>query len=323
MQDIATELNLSVSTISLALRNSPQVSDETRQLVFETAERLGYTKIARPKAADEIKRIAYICPYEARNDFYGAVLGGAEKVCRQQGITLHYSQLEDLNDSILALYKEADGLLLVGSIALKIILELKKLNLPIVLVDNNLPQIGLDRVATENYGSVFQVITRLHERGHRKIAFLRGPEGRPSFLERWQGYRAAAESLSIPPIEIFCPVSDEQCVEEQLTNFLNTHKPGKDITAVVAYNDTGAIAAHHTLQNLGIHIPNEITLVGFDGLEMGGLLRPSLATCRVERELMGKLGIERLLERIKSPEAPTLALVIDTTFVARHSIRSL
>jgi DNA-binding LacI/PurR family transcriptional regulator len=317
-QEIANELGLSVSTVSLALRNSPQVAKETRLLVWETAKRLGYSRPASPDQRSEIKRLTYISPIAAANVFYGQVLHGAEAASRQRNIALHYSRLEELNAWALEHYQEADGLLLVGSIAPQVIEKLKGLDRPMVLVDNNLPQMGLDQVVTKNYDSVFRVVKKLYEWGHRKIIFLRGPEGFPSFVERLQGYHAALESLNLEPGEILCESMEDQCVDRALTEFLkNPKKPG--VTALVAFNDSAAIEAHHTLQNLGIRIPEELALVGFDDLDMARMLRPSLTTCRVEREMLGKLGIERLLERINNPKAPTVSFAIDTTFIVRQS----
>lgn len=317
-QDIADKLGLSVSTISLALRNSPQVSEETRALIIETAKKMGYVR-SPVEQSTEIKRLTYISPIAAMDAFYGLVLHGAEAACRQRKIALHYSRLRELDTWALNHYKEADGLLLVGSIDPEIVQQLKMLGRPMVLVDNNLPQLGLDRVVTENYGSVYNVVNTLFKWGHRKIMFIRGPNGHPSFEERRQGYRDAMKSLGLEIQEVFCESMESHCVDRNLTTLFSSGKTRPDITALMAFNDGAAIETHHTLLNLGIRMPEDMALVGFDDLDITRMLRPSLTTCHVEREMLGKLGIERLLERINNPTAPTISLMLDTTFIIRQS----
>jgi DNA-binding LacI/PurR family transcriptional regulator len=317
-QDIADKLGLSVSTISLALRNSPQVSAENRALIIETAQQMGYAR-TQSEQRIEVKRLTYISPIAAMDAFYGKVLIGAEAACRQRKIALHYSHLEEPDSWVLDYYREADGLLLVGSVAPKIVLQLKALGRPMVLVDNNLPQTGLDRIVTENYGGVYNTITRLYQWGHRKIMFIRGPDGHPSFEERRRGYQDAMKNLKLEIQEIFCQSLEGHLVDCLLTDLFDSHHAKPEITALVAYNDGAAIEAHHTLLNLGIRLPEDIALVGFDDLEAGRVLQPGLTTCHVEREMLGKMGVERLLERINNPTGPTVSLMLDTSFIVRQS----
>ena len=317
-QDIAEKLGLSVSTISLALRNSPQVSVEKRALILETARQMGYSR-AQSEQRIEVKRLTYISPIAAMDAFYGKVLIGAEAACRQRKIALHYSHLEEPDTWVLDYYREADGLLLVGSVDPKIVLQLKALGRPMVLVDNNLPQLGLDRIVTENYGSVYSAVTRLYKWGHRKIMFIRGPDGHPSFKDRRRGYHDAMKDLELETQEIFCQSLEGHLVDCLLTDLFNPQHTRPDFTALVAYNDGAAIEAHHTLLNLGIRMPEDIALVGFDDLEAVRILQPSLTTCHVEREMLGKMAVERLLERINNPTEPTVSIMLDTTFIVRQS----
>ncbi|MGB8214021.1 MAG: LacI family DNA-binding transcriptional regulator [Anaerolineales bacterium] len=317
-QDIADKLGLSVSTISLALRNSSQVSVEKRALIIETAQQMGYSRIQCEQPV-QVKRLTYISPVAATDAFYGKVLSSAEAACRQRKIAMQYSRLEEPDAWMMDYYRDSDGLLLVGTVDPKMVLRLKALDRPLVLVDNNLPQLGIDRVVTENFGGVYNIITRLYQWGHRKIMFIRGPNGTPSFDERRRGYRAAMEDLNLETREIFCQSMEGHLVDCLLNDLFNSNKSKPDITALVAFNDGAAIEAHHTLHTLGIRMPEDIALVGFDDLEMDRLLRPSLTTCHVEREMMGKLGVERLLERINAPTEPTVTIVLDTTLVVRQS----
>jgi DNA-binding LacI/PurR family transcriptional regulator len=318
-QDIADKLGISKSTVSLALRNSPQVSGEKRALIIATAQEMGFSP-SRSEQRVEVKRLTYISTFNAApNPFYGKVLMGAEAACRQRKIALHFSQLEEPYTWALDYYREADGLLLVGSVDPKIVLQLKALGRPLILVDNNLPLLGLDRVLSDNYFSVYNVIKRLHEWGHRNIMFIRGPNGHPSFEERRWGYYSAMKDLKLETSEIFCQSLEGHLVGCLLTDLFKSPKAKPDITAIVAYNDEAAIEAHHTFNNLGIRMPEDIALVGFDDIEAGRVLQPSLTTCHVEREKLGKLAVERLLERIHNPTEPTASIVLDTAFIVRQS----
>jgi DNA-binding LacI/PurR family transcriptional regulator len=319
-QDIAEHLGLSVSTVSLALRDATQVSEETRVRVRDAATQLGYVYRPRPTLRTEIAQMAFITRLDPSNVFYTAVLSGAERECRSQDIALHYTRLEDLSPRARIQYSDAEALLVVGTIDEQTVLRLQGLGRPMVLIDNNLPHLGLDRVLIENIGSVYRLVRRLFSSGHRRIGFMAGPSVQPSCRERRLGYQAAIASLRRAPIELGCDSTDHGAAERAMTGWLATHRE-IGFSALVVFHDEAAAEVIHVLHDHGLHVPDDVAVTGFDDIELARLVRPALTTCHVYRELLGMLGVRRLIERSVDPDTPPLAQTVDTVIIERASAR--
>lgn len=318
MQDVANRLGLSLSTVSLALRASPKVADETRVRVIEEASRVGYTVRLRHQQP-ALSQVSFITRDDLGNDFYNAVLSGAESECRRLGITLHYTQIDQRVPTPFH-FGVAEGLLVVGSISEAIVLQIKLLGLPTVLVDNNLSFFDIDRVLIDNIPAMHRTTTYAYNCGHRSIAFLCGPLEIISFRERLLGYRAAMQNLGLAPIELFFHDIDARDVEQVLHTWQQNHK-GFEFTALIGCNDKTIVRAFHTLRDCGFHVPNDISLLGFDDVELASAIRPALTTNRVPRELLGRLGVQRLVDRARDPDHPPLALLVETTLIERDSVQ--
>jgi DNA-binding LacI/PurR family transcriptional regulator len=320
-QDIAEHLGLSVSTVSLALRDATQVAQETRVRVRDAAIQLGYNYRPRQLTRSEVTQMAFITRLDPSNVFYGAVLTGAERECRNLDIALHYTRIDDVSPRMPSHYSDADALLVVGTIDEATVLRLKDLGRPMVLVDNNLPHLGLDRVLTENFGSLYRAVQRLASWGHCRIAFMAGPDDHPSFHDRLLGYRAGMSDLSLQPIELLGASTQHGSSKQAIADWMTIHgEPG--FSALLVFHDSAAIEAVHELQDHGVRVPEDVAVVGFDDIDMARVVRPALTTCHVHRELLGALGVRRLVERAADTKAPPLALSIDTVFVERASARA-
>lgn len=320
MRDIADRLGISVSTVSLALRAAPQVAEETRNRVVDVAEQLGYN--VRPRhLRTTLSHIAFITRDEIGNDFYGDVLSGAESECRRLGLTLHFMQIDDSSLLRIGNYFQADGMLIVGSIVESVVRQLQQLELPTVLVDNNLPFLHLDRILIENTHSLYRETQLAHSHGHREIGFLCGPTAIPSFKERLIGYRSAIQDLGLKPIELYFQVGDGSDVVQVMHRWLDQHGE-LGFTALIGCNDKSALRAFHALHDRGMSVPHDVSLLGFDDVDMASVIRPALTTTRVPRELLGRLGVQRLIERAREPDMPPLGMVVETSLVERESLSS-
>jgi DNA-binding LacI/PurR family transcriptional regulator len=320
-QDIAEHLGLSVSTVSLALRDASQVAEETRVRVRDAATQLGYNYRPRQFMRTEITQMAFITRLDPGNVFYAAVLSGAERECRNLNIALHYTHLDEPPMRRLSHYSDAEALLVVGTIDEASVRRLKDLGRPTVLIDNNLPHVGLDRILTENFSSLYRVVQRLASWGHRRIAFLMGPDDHPSFHDRLLGYRAAMADLGLQRIELNGGDTCRGASERALGAWMAAHSE-LGFSALIVFHDEAAIEAIHRLQDLGLCVPDDVAVIGFDDIDMARVVRPALTTCHVHRELLGALGVRRLIERAADPKAPALSLVLDTVFVERASARA-
>ncbi|GAB4432995.1 MAG: LacI family DNA-binding transcriptional regulator [Chloroflexi bacterium OHK40] len=320
LQDIADRLQLSRATVSLALRDSPQIGEETRARVREAAAELGYLVRVRGVSPTGLRHITFCTPYASSNNFHADILRAAEAECRELGIALHFVQLaEGFSPRDLNQFGEQHGILLVGSIDEGMVRQVKQLGRPVVLVDNNLPHLGLDRVLTENIGAMQQAVAHLVELGHRRIAFLCGPDGHPSFEERLLGYQRAIARAGLTPVVIGPDPTHGARDGEQ--NFARMLEAGErlDATALIVFNDEAAAGVIHRLQDRGYRIPEDLSVVGFDDVNVATIIRPNLTTCAVSREQLGRWSVRCLRNRALNPTAVTQALSFDTTLVVRHS----
>lgn len=322
LQDIAQQLNLSITTVSLALRDSPRISEQTRALVRSTAASMGYVTRLRAARGVDLTHIVFVALYDMDDAFYGEVLRAAENECRQLGVTLHFAQLEgDVSPGEFDKYGNECGLLLVGSIPEAAIRAIREPGRPLVLVDNNLPHLGIDRVLTENFGGVYGAAARLIELGHRQIVYLNGPD-QPSFRERLAGYRRAMHDFGLERIEINAQEKEDLYGDALISRSLDMLRE-KQVTALVACQDLAAIYAINALHSHGVQTPEDISVVGFDGIAMGSMTRPALTTVGVNRQWMGETAVRRLLDRAADPAAPSQAIVLDTTWIERDTLRPL
>ena len=152
--------------------------------------------------------------------------------------------------------------------------------------------------------------------------FVRGPDDIPSFRDRVRGYRAAMQRLGLKQQEVLCAYnSHPDHAREQFTRWMQS-AGSVDCTALLACNDKTAIGVIHALQNAGIRVPDDVSVIGFDDIDMARVVRPQLTTIHVYRELLGEMGVRMLVERIQNPSRPPMTLTVGTTFIERGSTRS-
>lgn len=270
-RDIAEKLGVSITTVSLALRREPQISVEMQSRVLETAKRIGYTYRPRKNVSTSTMRLAFITSYNMTQAFYSTVLDAAEKEAHELDATLRFIQtarfgpLENLHDP-----RELDGLLLIGTFGIDVIDDCRTHRIPILLIDNNYPNIDLDHVNVDNEESLFRSVMYLYELGHKRIAYISGPDYHWSFHERLVGYQHAIANCGLEPVVI--DSGDEQGTitfegtEKKLASWLQKFQR-VPFTALIACNDKAAIGAMHAIQNRGLRVPEDVSIIGFDDIE--------------------------------------------------------
>lgn len=318
-RDIAERMGISVSAVSLALRNSPRVSEETRQRVLELARELSYP-IPVAEGPTPVRQVAFVTQFQLSNQFFAEILSGAEMECRLHNIHLRYTQIATLADFQPTQFSGVDGLLLAGEMEEEVVQALMALDKPLVLVEHNLAYLPLDRVLVENIGGMQQIVQRLYRLGHRKIGFLCSGQPVTSFHERRFGYQQTMADLNLEPVMIVCQTAEVDSGELAMSHWLaNPDRP--QITALIGCLDALAVGALHALQQAGLRVPEDISVTGFDDVNIAREVRPALSTCRVPRELLGQLAVRQFLNRLQEPDAPFVGLLVPTEWVERASVR--
>lgn len=308
--DIARQLNLANSTVSRALKDDPRISTEVREQVKELARQLGYRPnlVARSLVSERTFSIGLVIN-DITWSFFGELAQHIQNAAESyQYATLIYSSGNNPHkerigiESLVA--RRSDGLIVSAHENMENIHLLEQLSregCPVILL-NNIPAVSLDIVGVDNVNGNRSAMQYLADLGHRRIAYI-GPEPVKSFeVERLAGY------------EQFC--RQFQCGEElrmvftgeaspllgykaTLSLLENNHTP----TAVLAYNDIIALGVIRAVWESGLRVPDDISVVGADGLALCLTAYPPLTTVAVPIREMAVKAVELLMQRIQANES--------------------
>ncbi len=335
LDDLSRRLGVSATTISLALRNKPGVGEATRRRIQEEAERLGYRARATRAVAHSaagVKSVGVIIKARENddplvNDFYSRVLAGIEAACRSHrlhmllGTVLVDEQNRALEMPALLEDGGADGLLVVGmQLQGELLALMRRRHEALVLVDAYAPHSergGFDAVLSNNGVGGALAANLLLAEGHRHLAVLgAAADAYPSLRERYHGF---ADAVTLHRSAHLYPVGRaENQVEAAalFAEFLRTHP---QVTACFGGNDLFAIAAMRAAQAAGRRVPNDLAVVGFDGIALGEHTTPPLTTLAVDMLKMGRVAVEILLDRVAFPDAAPAVATISPRLIERES----
>jgi LacI family transcriptional regulator len=335
MREVAEATGLSIGTVSEALRNKAGVAPETRARVLEAAAEMGYaprrntTSTAKaPSIIGLLLKLHTNAPMTI-NPFYSYVLAGAERECQRQGLGLMYSSAEVdeynrfLNFPTMLSDRRVDGALIVGTLLEKRMVEhIQQAGYPVILVDSyTLGQSIFDSVVTDNVNGAYSAVKYLIEKGHTRIGLLGSmPDAYPSVKERREGYCRALSDFGI----------SESYIENGLLTLpggyeaaLRLLRRSPEITAVFACNDEVAKGTINAANEMGIRVPDDLSVVGFDNSDMARQTTPSLTTIHVDKTSMGIMAVQLLVDRIENPDRAIVTTMLGTKLVERESVRPL
>lgn len=339
--DIARESQVSPSTVSLVMRDRPGIPPETRQRVLNVAQALGYRirsrvepELAAPAAGNgKLRTLGVIIKTEPNtppqaNAFYSHVINSIADACQQQRMNLLYALLpvdsRNQPTDIPPVLSEnhVDGLLLVGAFMTQSLYTLLRLlSAPVVLVDAYALINAFDAVLSDNLNGAYQAVKHLVDHGHRHIGLVgTQPDGYPSLRERREGYLKALQDSGIADIYCAdCDVGNDR--PAKATEALLRQHP--QISALFACNDSVAISAMRAAQALGRHIPDDLSIIGFDDIETAQHLNPALTTMHVDKIGMGRMAVQLLNNRLDFPDSEPVTALLRPRLIERDSVKFL
>ncbi len=335
LRDIAEYADVALSTVSQALNNRPGVSSEMRQRVLVSAAELGY----RPKIAAELPLAAEVktiglltkrCNGDALiiNPFYSYIIAGAEWECARHSVGLMYANIEvDEHNHALSLpsilmESRVDGVIVLGAFLEETLADISnRASRQVVLVDaytSNGDE--FDSVVIDNVGGAMKAVNHLVASGHRRIGLIGSEPGSyPSIAERRQGYLTALAQHNLEPFIEDSALDRPDAY--QATQRLIARAP--EITAIFACNDNVAIGVVSALQDSGLQVPDQVSVVGFDNIDLVQELRPTLTTMNVDKVLMGVMAVRYLRDRAQNPNRPALKTLVSTQLIERELVRTI
>lgn len=331
LKEIAEIAGVSVGTASAALNDRPTVSPETRARVMDVAVSLGYALKLKPRQPNDAKIgvIGLLIKHDLglvwdTNPFYSRIQLGVTNTCQRHNISLMVANIEvdasnhPMQWPAMINQQQIDGLIMAGAfIDDTIQMARRKSELPIVLVDSYAPNLRCDSIVTDNAGGAHKAVRYLIENGHTRIGLAGwNPLSPPSIHQRKQGYLEAVSECGLEPFIVETELSrlgGQAAVQELLGR-------SRQVTALFCCNDETAIGALSTIREMGLKIPQDVSVIGFDNIDLAGETTPPLTTIHVHKSWMGSLGVQALTERVRNPEQPKITTIISTDLVIRDTV---
>ena len=333
LKDVAQLAGVSTATVSYALSGKRMISEETKQRINRAIAQLDYVPDlnARSLSMRDSKLIGVVVPQTEpgdrlmfQNSFYSEALGSIEYCARQHGYHILISAT-DANESYLTLAKQRnlDGIIVIGMYPDEFYQQMKKTQIPIVLIDSYCNDHYYNNIRIDDaYGS-YMATKHVLDCGHREMVFFVGQLKENGVMKkRLAGYRQALEEYGLPYREenVFEGQIDYESGVRMAAKLAASNLPA---TAVVAAADILAIGAIKGFYDAGLRVPEDISIIGFDDLEISQYLAPGLTTVRQQISMKGQRAVELLLEHIADPSLSKQEEILPLKLIERGSVKKL
>lgn len=334
LKQLAKELNLAVSTVSRALRDSYEISEATKKRVFSLAKKLNYepNPYASSLRLQKSKTLAVVMP-EIINNFFSLVINGVEAMASEKGYhVLIYLNHDDYKKEVSSfkhlLNGRVDGVLLSCAKAttnFSHVAQAIQKDIPVVLFDRSSPKIEVPQVITDNYKGGFKATAHLIANGCRRIAYLSSSPNLSTSQDRMKGYLDALRKHRIPfdPDLLLISENGHDRTKDGKNKALYKLLQSKDRPdGIFASVEKLAITSYHFCNDLGIDIPDQVKVICFANLETAPMMAPPMTTVVQPAFEMGKEAARilfRLIEKKHISAAERKTTVLDTVLIERES----
>ncbi|MCB9460128.1 MAG: GntR family transcriptional regulator [Anaerolineaceae bacterium] len=325
--ELAKALEISRSTIRQAWHFAQEEG-----LLYRNPGKGTFVAESPSKSTTQRYTVGFVIPRYCER-FTMKLLGSAETALRQRGLSVRFattSSIDEENYLLDQFSKDGvSGIIIVAAHGKKQdrILLSNKLNIPVMLLDRPLKGGILPCVSSNNYEGGLQAMRHLIELGHRKILFVVSP-----YMDLWsvsERYRAYQDTLLLqgiepePPFLIGCGETMHLPEDEETRPLVERLKSGDIPTAIFAENDWIALKVLRAIQSAGLNIPDDISVVGFDNLDIAQYPKPPLTTIAQDIDLMGAEAARYMIALIEEKIIPEPLTLLPTRLVVRESTRSI
>lgn len=333
IKDIASVCGVSIATVSKALNNHKDVSESTKDLIRETAKKMGYLPNTQARALKTNRTynlgvlFAELADSGLTHSYFAAVLNGFKNEAERNGYDITFIS-HKIGRNPLTFYehcisRNVDGVMVanVDDYEDEGVAELLKSSVPTVTLDytaENNPS-----VISDNYNGMKTLINHVYDKGHRKIAYICGDKAAVTEI-RVKSYRETLKSLNINVREDYLlqgKYHDPKSVEQLVAQLVKVNDPP---TCILLPDDFSAIGALNALKNLGLSVPDDISVAGYDGNMFSQVINPRLTTFRQDTEKLGEEMAKQLIGLIKKEIRPGCDPVIVNGYLLEgNSVRDL
>lgn len=333
IRDVAAAAGVSVATVSYVLNGKKKVSEQTRSVILDVIKELEYVPDlnARGLSVKDTKLIGIVVPQTEpgsklmfRNNFYSEILGSIEYHARQHGYHVLISAT-DVTEDYLNLIRERnlDGVIIIGTYQNEFFEQLRQLEVPVVMVDSYCKSNCFHEVRIDDQRSSYLAVKYVLDAGHREVGLVSGLLHEDGVMQkRFKGYQQALAEYGIPfrSEYIFEGNVDYDSGVELAGRIAEMKSP---LTAVVATADVFAIGLMKGFYEMGIRVPDDISVMGFDDLEISGYLTPGLTTVHQEISLKGEVAVNLLVQNMADRDMKKTEEILPVRLVERDSVKRL
>lgn len=328
MKEIAKKLGVSVSTVSRALKDSPELHEETKRKIVETAKEMNYQPnlLAQSLRISRTKTLGVIVP-EITSHFFASCISGIQDFANKRGYNVMICQSNESIDQEIANIKtlvasQVDALMISLSRETnhyEHLFELYNREIPFVLFDRVQEDIPVSKVTFNDAGGAYQVTNHLLESGCRSIVYISGPEDLYISKKRKEGYLKALKEFGIKENPNFIKVTDlTEADNIRIAKEIASMDPLPD--GVFCMIDPVAVDVLTYWKSIGLKVPEQIALAGFTNNPTSAVVEPPLTTVSQPGYEMGKLAVSHLLDQLDGLVSDDpISIVLDTTLVPRKS----
>lgn len=330
--DIARATKCSIATVSCAINGKGRVNAQTKKRILAACATLGYAPNAagrhlRLQRTETVGLLLYpTCASEFRNSFAAEVIEGLENRLIAAGYHLLLGGYRpQVTDGVIPQFigqGRVDGVVLLGKYPAEILSALRKAPVPLVILDSEDEGNAIDSITTDGFSAGTQVVDRLATLGHRRIVMLAyGHEFHNPRMRRL-GFLHGMRAHGGWPSErsLITGFMDDADGHRLLRARLSEHEPP---TAVFCENDHLALAIIARLTADGLRVPHDLSVIGFNDDDGSRLSQPALSTFHIDKQHLGRLGAEMILERIAAPDLPVRQRNVPVAWMERASVAAL
>ena len=330
LKDIAKECGVSTATVSKALNGQHDIGEETKARVRETAERMGYFPNAATRAlkTNRSYNVGVLFQEEAgsglTHEYFSGVLNGIKVQVEKMGydVTFINNSYGVKKTSFFehCRYRNFEGVAIVcADYNDPDVLELMNSDLPVVTIDY--VHHNCTAVSSNNIQGMEDLVKYIYQQGHRKIAYIHGQENSYVTKDRLASFYRTMDELGLEVPDEYIRTADYLETKEaarQTREILNL----PDVPTCIIYpDDTALIGGRNVIIEMGLRIPRDISVAGYDGTRISQLLHPKLTTIRQNTELIGSEAAKRLIGTIEKPRTTLVErVVIEGSLVPGQSV---
>jgi len=324
IREVASAAGVSRSTASRALSGNGYAAPEVRERVRAVAKEIGYVVDATARSLKQgTSRSVGLLVSDLRNVFYAELASGIGEEARAHGRTVVLVDLRGNSPDELEAAETLVGSRVSGVIATPVSADLSaylsRIGVPLIEVDRRFDAESTDAIVVDNRAAARDTTMRLIDAGHRRIALLIDETEWTTGDERQRGYLDALKARKVPVdasliVQAGWDAEEARAAAERMLS--RSDRP----TAVFAANNVLTEGTWRAASALGLRVPDDVSVVGFDDAPWMSMVDPGVSTRQQDAGALGAAALRALLERIESPDAPVRTIVMPTQFVDRGSV---